>query len=384
MPALAPPLRAFTLGIAAVATLAACTAGPLRNRPVDRPQAAEGEPEEPTLLEALAAPDAPDNPLAAAFHDVQSAVVTIRTAATDPSLTRPGRVVTEDIIGSGTLIAFNRVLTAARLVQTADEILVRFVDGTVSTGRVLSTDPMSDLALIELLDDAPAAAHPITLAESGSVRVGQQVFVIGAPLGISNSMTIGILSARRLAPSVPGGDGSVEVFQTDAALHPGNAGGPLFDERGRLIGVVSGLLTQNGGSRGVGFAVTSDACRSRILDRSPIWSGIDFVFLEGPVGRALGLSEGETGLLVQRVAARSIAEGLGVRKGTVPIEIDGRRLLVGGDIILRVMGVPLNARGTSAEARAMVEGLGEDDALLVEVLRDGRHETLSGRWGDLR
>lgn len=384
MPALAPHLRALTLGLAALGTFAACTTGPLRNRPVDRPQVRKPAPaDEPPSLVPGPPSGVPLAPIEAAFAKVQSSVVTLHTAATNQSLTRPGRVVTEAGIGSGTLISFNRVLTAARLVQTADEILVRFFDGTVVSGRVLATDPMSDMALVELLEDAPANARPLRLADSDSVRIGQEVFVVGAPFGISHSLTVGFLGARRMAPSVLGGPASVEVFQTDAAINPGNSGGPLFDDQGNLIGVVSYLLSQSGGSQGLGFAVTSNLCRDRFLERSPIWSGIDFVALEGTMATALGLLEGETGLLVQRVGARSIAARLGVREGAIPIEIEGRKLLVGGDIILGVMGVPLDAQGRSDEARALLEALDADDTLRVEILRDGQRETLTGRWGDV-
>jgi S1-C subfamily serine protease len=384
MPALAPYLRALTLGLATLGTFAACTAGPMRNRPVDRPTAAKAEPvDEPPRLVPGPSSSAPLAPIEAAFEKVQSSVVTIHTAATNQSLTRPGRVVTEGGIASGTLITFNRVLTAARAVQTADEILVRFFNGTVVSGRVLSTDPMSDMALIELLEDAPANARPITLADSAPVRVGQDVFVVGAPFGISHSLTVGVLSARRMAPSVLGGEATVEVFQTDAAVNPGNSGGPLFDDQGNLIGIVSYFLSHSGGSEGLGFAVTSNLCRERFLGRSPIWSGIDFVPLDGTIATTLGLREGETGLLVQRVGARSIAERLGVREGTIPIEVEGRKLLVGGDIILGVMGLPLDAQGRSDKVRALLEAMGADDTLRVDVLRDGQRETLTGRWGAL-
>ncbi|MCP3914902.1 MAG: trypsin-like serine protease, partial [bacterium] len=177
--------------------------------------------------------------LSVVFDRVHSAVVTLHTVGTGPTVQSGGRAVTEDGLGSGTVIdADGAILTAAHVVQTAERVAVEFFDGTVMEAHVESSDPVSDTALVRLDGKVPAQVRPAPLGDSDDARVGDRVFVVGAPLGVSHTLTVGVLSARRYAPSLVGGELKIEVFQTGTAINPGNSGGPLFDMAGKLIGVV--------------------------------------------------------------------------------------------------------------------------------------------------
>ena len=318
------------------------------------------------------------------YGRVHGAVVTLHTKTTGVSFEVPGMAVTEEGVGSGTLISATQVLTAAHVVQTADKVAVQFFDGTLVPARVVSSDPLADLALVELLGQPPAEVRPVGLGDSSRARIGSPVFVVGAPLGISHTLTVGVLSARRLAPSLLGDAARVEVFQTDAAINPGNSGGPLFDMDGHVIGVVSYIVSQSGGHEGLGFAVTSDTARQRLLERMPLWTGMDFVLLRERSSQILNLPDGRPGLLVQHVAEGSPAQRLGLRGGDVPATVGGHAMLLGGDVILEVLGVEVTGLGSSREVKERVQALGREEQLTLTVLRGGRLVRLRAPMGDLR
>ena len=121
----------------------------------------------------------------------------------------------------------------------------------------------------------PESVKPLVLADSDKVRVGDEVFVIGAPMNYAHSLTVGHVSARRVPEDLFGGIDPVELLQTDAAINEGNSGGPMFNMDGEVIGVVSHILSKSGGSQGLGFVVTSNMARLEMLEKKPFWSGMD-------------------------------------------------------------------------------------------------------------
>jgi len=324
-----------------------------------------------------------EDDIATVFARVHSSVVTLRTISTGPTVESRGTVVTQEGVGSGTVISRDgKVLTAAHVVQTADEVMVEFFDGTSIPGRVVSSDPVTDLALVQLSKPVPSKMEVSPLGDSSKTAVGSQVFVVGAPLGISHTLTVGHLSARRLAGSLLGGGGDVEVFQTDAAINPGNSGGPLFNLQGEVIGIVSYIVTESGGFQGLGFAVTSQTAKERLLDRGPMWSGMDYLFVSGRLAEVLNLPRDRTGFLVQRVASNSPAGRLGLRGGDVAATIGGVPILLGGDIVLEVLGVKIEGI-KSDTVRKLAETLQPQDQFTVKVLREGRLVTLNLPYGKL-
>ena len=333
------------------------------------------------LLAAGAAP-AQERSLPELFREVDSSVVEIASARRTASRT-PGITQVSTNLGSGVLISEDgRIMTAAHVVQVADELEVRFVTGDVVAARVLTSSPSADLALIRA-DTVPAGVRPAALGNSDAVEVGDEVFVIGAPFGISHSFTVGHVSGRRVSDQLFGGFRAVELLQTDAVINQGNSGGPMFSTRGEVVGIVSHILSASGGYQGLGFAVTSNLAMRALLDEPGVWTGLDGVLVTGEIARALNLPQ-RAGILIQAVASGSPAAALGLRAGTVPATIDGRSLAIGGDVILTVHGIRIGEPDYYTRIRERTAQLGEDEPLRLEVLRGGELVELVRTVGSLK
>ncbi|MEM9194012.1 MAG: trypsin-like peptidase domain-containing protein [Myxococcota bacterium] len=259
--------------------------------------------------------------------------------------------------GSGFVAGDERwVITNSHVVSSARRgvVRIRFGDGTVAQGRVVATDPTHDLAVVEIVGDAPVG--PLPLADSDDVQVGQAVLAFGSPFGLEGTLTQGIVSARR---DIPGRSGAIRgIIQTDAPINPGNSGGPLVDSQGRVIGVNTAIISRTGGSNGIGFAVPSnyvtellESLRSRAREPvaeappaldppaeapsvaidTPVWLGI---FGEDVQARSF------RGIRVRRVIPGSPAEAAGVRglEDSPPTIVERFGMRWTGHIILAVDG----------------------------------------------
>lgn len=291
---------------------------------------------------AHAAPPQAAGSLAKIFKRVGPSVVVIRTsehvAAAMPGAPS-GTMMSIAGVGSGVLVsADGKVVTAAHVVQTADSVDVEFIGGTVVKARIVAADAAADVALLQL-ERVPPHIAPVRFGDSDKTEVGDQAFIVGAPLGITHSLTVGHVSARRQSGATYGGLVATEFFQTDAAMNPGNSGGPMFDMNGDVIGIVSHIVSVSGGSEGLGFVVTSNMARRLLLEEHSVWHGLDGYLLSGELAQAFNLPT--AGLLVQRVAHGSPAERLGLRGGRYSVAIGGERLLIGGDVIIAVEGIAL-------------------------------------------
>jgi serine protease Do len=317
-----------------------------------------------------ASAQAAEMPLEDLVDEVRSAVVLVRTLERTVARGDGIGVVPFSDLGSGVLISDEGdVVTAAHLVQVADVVRVEFADGTAVHAEVVASEPAADLALLKL-DRVPAGVTVARLGDSDQVRVGERVFVMGAPYGLSHTLTVGYISARHAPATLSGRFTLGEFFQTDAAINRGNSGGPMFNERGEVIGIVSYIFTRTGAFEGVGFAVTSRTVRELLLSRPFPWSGISVFGLTGALAKALNLPQ-DTGLLVQRVARGSPGERLGLRPGFLPARLGDQDLLLGGDAILEVDGIPVGDRDTYPELRKHLADLGSGSMLTVKVLRHG-------------
>jgi S1-C subfamily serine protease len=318
------------------------------------------------------------------FKQVSAAVVVVRTRE-HASLRRVGdtaeRTATIDGIGSGVLIsADGKVVTAAHVVQLADAVSIEFPGHPAVSAQVLASDPAADVALLQL-DSVPSGVTPAKLGDSDRAEVGDQVFVIGAPLGISRTLTVGHLSARR-SPSEPVSTlVMAELFQTDAAINRGNSGGPLFSMNGEVIGVISHIVSNSGGSEGLGFAVTSNMARQSLLEKPTLWSGLEGYLLSDELARAFNLPA-PAGLLVQRVAHGSPAQRLGIRGGSLPMRLGADSVLLGGDVILTVANVELGEPGAREKIRQRLTDIRRNGSPLhITVLRGGETVQLVGNAG---
>jgi len=224
----------------------------------------------------------------------------------------------------------------------------------------------------------PQDAVAARIGDSDKVEVADQVFVVGAPYGISETLSVGYVSARRTSRAEPGDSASVELFQTDAAIAPGNSGGPMFNMQGEVIGIVSRIVSRSGGSEGIGFAVTSNAAKEILLDAPPIWTGVSVVPLSGDLARVLNLPQ-PAGLLVMHAAEDSPGAQMGLRAGTTPAVVGGVNLTLGGDIILAVAGMPIEANAANyRRIRDRLRRAQPGEQIPIVVLRSGRIVELSG------
>src|SRR6266478_4741958 len=178
-----------------------------------------------------------------AFRKVHQSVVTVRTKEVDFSSSSQQVISIIDGLGSGVLISADRkILTAAHVVQTADVASVEFPDGQEMIARVIGSDMRSDVALLQL-KRVPSGIVPAALGDSNKLEVGDQIFVIGAPYGISQTLTAGHVSGRHRLNRNDESSTSVEFLQTDAAVNGGNSGSPMFNLDGEVVGIVSSLMS---------------------------------------------------------------------------------------------------------------------------------------------
>ena len=275
------------------------------------------------------------------FARVNPAVVDIQAISVE-TVAIPGQALNTIAVGndgSGVLIDDEgTILTASHVIQTAEKVTVTFFGGEQVPATVVASANWGDIALIKL-DQKIDLPPPAILADSDLVRIGDKVFVIGAPFGFSHSLSVGHISSRFKTEAMIG-TGTIEVFQTDAAMNPGNSGGPLFNMDGEIIGIASHIRTTAGGFNGIAFAVTSNQV-VRMLEKTSTWTGIEGIVVSGQLARLLNLPQ-EAGLLVQRVAANSWSGAIGLQPSSIKAVIGGEEITLGGDIILKVGDLEVN------------------------------------------
>ena len=306
------------------------------------------------------------------YRKVNSSVVIVRVQEKTTSADPQKGLVSLPSFGSGVLISTaGKILTAAHVVQAADEISVEFFDGQLVPARVIATSAAADVALLQL-ERVPANAVVSVIGDSSKVEVGDQIFVIGSPYGLSHSLTVGHVSARYAPNSLVSLPLAAELLQTDAAINSGNSGSPMFNLKGEVIGVVTNILSRSGGSEGLGFAVTSKAARQVLLEQKSFWFGLDGILIEGDVAKALNLPQ-PAGIVVQHVSEGSLAWRQGVRAGALRTSVDGEDMLLGGDVLLEINGILVTAaEGTVDQIYASMSQLKAGERVRSKVLRAGQ------------
>ena len=253
------------------------------------------------------------------FEKISPAVVTIHTVQTAIEQGQSGITQTKlEGLGSGVIIDKDgTILTASHVVHSANDVRVELKDGRRFKAKVISSIQSADLAIIRMLNPPDDIVY-LEPGDSDKVSIGEEVFVIGAPYGLKHTLSTGNLSGRRVTEEIFFGD-DLELLQTDAAINQGNSGGPLLSSRGELIGIVSHIQTQSGGNEGLGFAASINMAKNVILNRPPLWFGMQFVTLNSDALRLLNVKDYSLGFLVQHIAKNSLADNFGVRAGTFPI-----------------------------------------------------------------
>jgi len=320
------------------------------------------------------------------FRRVKQTVVLVRTEQKGIASVAQEERTAERGLGSGVLIsADGKVLTAAHVVQIVDKISVQFADGQSASAHVIESSVLADVALLQL-DVVPANLVYAKLGDSDAAQVGDEIFVVGAPFGLSYTLTAGHISGRHLPGlkmGVMGRMSTMEFLQTDAAINSGNSGGPMFNLDGEVIGIVSSILSRSGGFEGIGFAATSKIAKLTLIERGSFWSGLEGVLVDGELAGALNLPQ-PAGLLVQRVAEGSPAWREGLRAGTLHASVEGTDVLLGGDIILEVNNIPFTEGETAFDKMSVIlNSLKPGDKLTSKVMRAGKvielSTTITGR-----
>lgn len=297
------------------------------------------------------------------YKEHSDSVVTVYTASVQ---VEGGRARTSRGVGSGVLIEDNQILTAAHVVDGASIIEVQFTDGNRIDATVVSSLQASDVALLKL-SESPANPTIATLADSNNTAIGSEVFIIGAPFGISQTLSVGHLSGRMNRGLMAAGT-PIEFLQTDTAINTGNSGGPMFNTRGEVIGIVSFILSKSGGVDGIGFATSINTAKQALLNSSGVLAGFEGVILTERVASALNFPQG--GLLVQRVVEDSVAGRAGLRSGNIPATIEGESMLLGGDLILEINGLVCNTPHDFELVRQATLKLDENESYSITVYRD--------------
>jgi S1-C subfamily serine protease len=302
------------------------------------------------------------------YRRVSTSVVVIR--ARGQEVTDEGLVRFKEI-GSGVLIsADGKVATAAHVVQQMEDITVEFLGEEPVTANVYSSEQWADITILQL-SVVPRDATVAKLADSEPVLVGDPVFLVGAPYGLSYSLSQGVISARWAADTVTKEFPLAEFFQTDAVINTGNSGGPMFNRAGEVIGIVSHNITKSGGSEGLGFAVTANTVKSLLVERNRRFWGFDAMLVAGEMAQALKVPQ-SGGFLVKQVAKDSVADRLGLKGGNRVAIVDGQRIVVGGDILLAIQGITLASGADRAKVLKELETLAVGQDMRVKIFRDDK------------
>jgi serine protease Do len=270
-------------------------------------------------------------------------------------------------LGSGVIVsADGYVLTNHHVVDGAEEITVELTDGRSFDAKLVGTDAPSDLAVLKI-DGNGFPALP--LGNSDQVRVGDVVLAVGNPMGVGQTVTLGIISAKSRATGL--GDGSFEDFlQTDAPINQGNSGGALVNTRGELVGINSQILSPSGGNIGIGFAIPANMAQNvfqSLITDGRVHRGMLGVTVQtvtADVARSLEL-DSISGALVSSVQPDGPADKAGIERGDVITSINGTRL------------------SDSNSLRNHVAALKPGTKATIEVVRDGSERTLSATLGEL-
>jgi Do/DeqQ family serine protease len=217
------------------------------------------------------------------------------------------------------------ILTNNHVVEDADEIRVEMTDGRTVAAKLIGADKPSDLAVLKI---ESANLHPIALANSENVQVGDVVLAVGNPLGLGQTVTMGIISAK--GRSTGAGSGGYEDFlQTDAPINQGNSGGALVNLKGELVGINSQILSSSGGNIGIGFAIPSNMAK-HVMDElrangkvTRAQLGVMVQPVTSDLAESLGL-KGVGGALIGSVTAGSAADRAGLKRGDVIMSFNGK------------------------------------------------------------
>jgi serine protease Do len=270
-------------------------------------------------------------------------------------------------LGSGVIVTEDGyILTNNHVVKGAEEIKVILYDKREFKGKVVGTDPRSDLAVVKIkAKDLPT----LSFGDSGKLKTGDVVLAIGNPFGLNQTITMGIVSA--VGRSNIGLADFEDFIQTDAAINPGNSGGALVNGSGQLVGINTAIFSTSGGYMGIGFAIPSDMAKSvmdSIIKYGKVirgWLGVSIQNLTSELAKSLGIKETE-GALIAGVESGSPADKAGLKRGDLITEMNGKKI---NDVTALRNMVASSAPGTKVN---------------FKVIRDGKEIMIAATLGEYK
>jgi len=285
--------------------------------------------------------------------------------------------------GSGFIIDRDgHVLTNYHVIAEARQVEVTLHNRKKYQATVVGTDRSHDLAIIQI--KVPDLA-PMTLGDSKNLQVGQKVYAIGNPFGLSGTLTSGIVSSIRSVQE-PEGVTIDEAIQTDAAINPGNSGGPLLNSRGEVIGINTMIASNSGQSAGIGFAIPINTAKAVLNDlvtlgrvRRPAL-GVLTIPISPDIADQLGLAS-DYGLLIVRVVAGGAADRAGLKGGTERAYLGNQPIMIGGDLITAIDGQDVQDQ---QELSRIMNGHRAGDTIRVTIYRGKRKMQVQVTLGEAR
>ena len=285
--------------------------------------------------------------------------------------------------GQGSGFVFDvegHIVTNDHVVQGAEEVSVRFWDGSTYDATVVGTDPSTDLAVIEV--DAPASIlTPLELGDSTQLSVGEGVVALGSPFGLEGTATSGIVSALNREMTSQNNFTISNSIQTDAAINHGNSGGPLLNAAAQVVGVNTQIKSESGGSDGIGFAIPSGTVASivpEIVSSGSVehaYLGVGVASLSQSVADELGVP---TGVMVTEVRQGTPAAEAGLRAATGSAMADGQSYPTGGDVITAVDDTAI---ADGADLQSAIDAKRPGDTVSITFTRDGTSTTIEVSLG---
>jgi len=271
----------------------------------------------------------------------------------------------EYALGSGVILSKNGyIVTNYHVVSGATKIIVKTINGKEYKAKLIGSDPKTDLAVIKI--DAKNL-HPITIANSDKLQVGDIVLAIGNPFGLRETVTEGIISG--LNRTSIGLNDYEDFIQTDAAINPGNSGGALVDLKGRLVGINSAILTESGGNNGIGFAIPSNMVKfvvTSLITKGKVVRGYLGVMISNINAGKAKLYGIDHGVLINNVQPHSAASKAGLKPGDIIVAVDGEKVDNAGELRDKIA-----FKGAGAE-------------VILTVYRNGKFIKIKAKLGALK